>query len=326
MFWLAVDPFAQNRAVEALLDRLRPSLAYLGDVRRPTGAAALVDAEQGLFLAHVDAVQGDTVQARVGEWRVSLRVLGEDARTGLVILRLRSDAPASMGEAIPVADEAPTPGSKICVLLANGGVVGTFVGNPQIVIEGRKPAIPASELRFENPPQFVGGALVMTFEGKLLGTMGATVARNSSAITLRALKEVKKGLSQQGFNPPQAFLPAPLTVAYTPNLTLIRRSVAGLISPQNNHRPVYAVLGVLVDGDAPGGGAIIRQIVPDGPVGRAGIKTNDVLLAVGDRPIRTRYDFLQATLALDPGERTTLRIRHDGVERLVEVVLARARN
>ena len=324
MFWWGVSVLAQNPAVDALLDQLRPSLAYLGDARRPTGAAALVDSDQGLFLAHVDAVQGDTVQAKVGEWRVSLRVLGEDSRTGLVILSLRSDAPASMGPAIPVADADPTPGSKVCVVLADGGVLGTFVGGPRIFIDGRKPAIPASELRFENPPQFVGGALVMTFDGKLLGAMGATVARNSSAISLRALKEVKKGLTGR-LNAPQAFLPAPLTVAYTPSLNLVRRSVAGLISPENNHRPVYPVLGVLVDGDVPGGGAVIRQIVPDGPMGRAGVRVNDVLLAVGDRAIRTRYDFMESMLLFKPGERIPLRIRHDGVERTVEVLLARAK-
>ena len=325
MFWWGVSLITQNPAVDALLERLRPSLAYLGDVRRPTGAAALVDTDQGLFLAHVDAVQGDTVQAKVGDWRVSLRVLGNDPRTGLVILRLRSDAPANMGPAIGVADHDPLPGAKICVVLANGGVLGTFVGGPRIFIDGRKPAIPASELRFENPPQFVGGALVMTFDGKLLGAMGATVARNSSSISLRALKEVKKGLSGT-FNPPQSFLPAPLTVAYTPSLNLVRRSVAGLISPTNDHRPTYPVLGVLVDGDVPGGGAVIRQIVADGPIGRAGIRVNDVLLAVGDRQIRTRYDFMEAMLAFKPGDRVPLRIRHDGADRTVEVVLARAKD
>ena len=75
---------AQAVAVQSLLDRLRPSLAILGDPRRPTGAATLLDAEQGLFVAHRDAVQGDTVDARLSDGRLRLKVLSRDARTGLV--------------------------------------------------------------------------------------------------------------------------------------------------------------------------------------------------------------------------------------------------
>ncbi len=324
MFWWVASPLVlghtQNAEVLDLLQRLRPSLAYLGDVRHPTGAAALVDTEKGLYLAHTDAVEGDTVQGKVGDWRVSLRVLGEDPRTGLVVLGLKGGAPREIGPALEISADDPQPGTKVCVLVADGGLMGTYVGGQRLMSFDNKPIVPASEIRFEAPRGLVGGALVVTFEGKLVGTMGATVASpgRSSSISMKALGDVRRGLIREKID----FRPGPLTLAFSPSLTLFRRSVAGLVT--DSHRPDYAALGIQV-GDTPGLGAIIRRVVGDSPAARARVQVNDVLLAVGDHPIHRQYDFLQAMLAYHPGDRIVLRILHDGVERRVEVVLARSR-
>ena len=329
MFWLAGSVLATaqsgNAAVEALLQRLRPSLALLGESRRPTGAAALVDAARGLFLAHGDAVQGETIQARVNDWRVSLRVLGQDPRTGLVILALRSNPPAGLGPALPVADFEPALGTKVCLVFADGGLLGTFIGGQQFSLTRERVAMPVSEIRFENPQQLVGGALIVTFEGKLLGAMGSTLARpgNASKVTLKALADVQKEFSGRGaFSAGPAYNPGPLTVAYIPTLSLVRRSVGGLLS--EGHRVDYAVLGIAVL-DAPGGGAVVRLVSAGGPAARSGVQTNDVLLAIGEHPIRNRLDFFQAVLTLRPGEAVKVRLRHDGRERTVEVVPAPAK-
>ena len=324
MFWWAASAIlacgAQNPEVVDLLARLQPSLAYMGDARRPTGAAALVDGDKGLFLAHTDAVQGDTVQAKVGEWRVSLRVLGRDPRTGLVVLEMRGDAPKGLGPALDVADVDPQPGTKVCVLLPNGGALGTYAGGQKLLSMDKKPLIPVDEVRFETPSALAGGSLLVTFEGKLVGALGATVANpgKSSPLGLKALREVRSGFAAPGVG----FKPGNLVVAYSPSLTLFRRSVDGLIS--DRHRTDYAALGIMV-GDVPGGGAVIRFIVPDGPAARAKMETNDVLLAVGDRPIRRQIDFLQAMYAFKPGDRATVRVRHDGAERTYEVTMARSK-
>lgn len=331
MLPLVVDFYpTQQATIDALLNRLRPSLAILGDVRRPTGAAALVDSQQGLYLAHSDAIQGDTIQGKVGDWRVSMTVLAQDARTGLVLLRLRSGTPPE-APAIPVAETDPAPGTRIVVLLADGGFQGTFVGGQQFSIVGnQKFAVPVSELRFENPPRLVSGALVLSFDGKLVGTMGATVARegNASSVNLRSLEAVRKALTRDHdlvplFAQKQALRPAALVVAYSPSVSLMRRSVSGFLS--DDHRPEYAALGIQVT-DAPGGGAVIRRVVDGGPAGRAKIQVGDVLLAMGDHPIRHQYDFIEAMLAFRPGERIPVRVRHDGSEQIVEISLARSKS
>ncbi|RYG25034.1 hypothetical protein EON82_08655, partial [bacterium] len=186
---------------DALLQRLRPSLAVLGDPRQPLGAAALVDAQQGLFVAHRDAVRGSTVQAKIGDGTVRLKVINLDTRTDLVLLAYQSpDGFAGLSQ-MQVADVEPVAGAKVMVLLANGGLLGSYVGGSKFAVVGpNRQAIPVSEIRFETPPQLVGGALLVSADGKLLGTMGATLARqgNAATVPLKTLKDVKSAIGPAG--------------------------------------------------------------------------------------------------------------------------------
>lgn len=51
----------------------------------------------------------------------------------------------------------------------------------------------------------------------------------------------------------------------------------------------YAWLGVMST-DAPSGGAVMTSVVTDGPADRAGIRENDVITALGERPIKQSAD------------------------------------
>ena len=162
VFWWGVSLITQNPAVDALLERLRtvdrlpwgrsashrrggPGGHRSGAVPRPCGCGAgRYRPGKGRRLASQPPRPRERSPHRPRDPSPALRRPGEHGS--------RRSA---------VADHDPLPGAKICVVLANGGVLGTFVGGPRIFIDGRKPAIPASELRFENPPQFVGGALVI---------------------------------------------------------------------------------------------------------------------------------------------------------------------
>jgi S1-C subfamily serine protease len=42
--------------------------------------------------------------------------------------------------------------------------------------------------------------------------------------------------------------------------------------------------------DAPSGGAVMTSVVTDGPADRAGIRENDVITALGERPIKQSAD------------------------------------
>lgn len=343
MFWSVAEVANLSQAtaaVDAVIQRVRPSLAILGSSAHPTGAAALIDAEQGLFLAHADAVEGDTIQARVDGVKVRLRVVGHDQRTDLVVLACPSSVHPA-GKAIEVADAIPAPGAKIVVLLADGGALGSFMGGQQFSIVGSsKQAVPVSELRFESMPRLVCGALVLSTDGQLIGAMRATLAKRDQ--TVRDLQTAKAIVEQQqaqassvnglfpigtsgarGFaNPMSQYGPAALTVAYTPNLNLMRRAVEGFRSA--DHKPVYTAFGVQV-ADNPNGGALVRNVFPTSPAGKIGVRVGDILIQMGSARISNQADFVNALLLYKPGDHITIKVLRNGNEIPLEVTLARSK-
>ena len=324
---------AQTVAVQTLLDRLRPSVAVLGSAQRPTGSATLLDADRGLFLAHADAIQGDTVQARIGSLgRFRLKVVARDERTNLVLLGPGNDLPRLTGPTINVADASPVPNTPIVVLLADGGIGGSFVGGQSLLVQSEsRRAVPASELRFETPLQLVAGALVLTLDGRLVGTMGATIARagNVAPVTPGALADVRSMVQGQSggalgspfFRKGASYGPQGMTVAYTPNLTAIQRTIAGFLS--RDHQPEYAGLGLQV-AESPIGLVVVR-VFPESPASRIKIQVGDTLLSMDSRPVQRQYDFLQILLMARPGDHMTIRLRHEGTEITREAVLAKTK-
>ncbi|ROP38608.1 putative serine protease PepD [Saccharothrix texasensis] len=77
------------------------------------------------------------------------------------------------------------------------------------------------------------------------------------------------------------------------------------------------VLGVQV-GDAPEGGAVVRDVTAGGAAAAAGVKSGDVITKFGDRPIDTSDSLVAAVRSRAPGEKVQLTI---GGNRTVEVTL-----
>ncbi|MEU4447878.1 trypsin-like peptidase domain-containing protein [Actinosynnema sp. NPDC050801] len=82
-------------------------------------------------------------------------------------------------------------------------------------------------------------------------------------------------------------------------------------------KATQTVLGVQV-GDAPKGGAEVRNVTGGGAAEAAGVKTGDVITKFGDRPIDTSDALVAAVRSRAPGEKVQLTI---GADRTVEVTL-----
>ncbi|NBM15016.1 S1C family serine protease [Streptomyces sp. GC420] len=86
-----------------------------------------------------------------------------------------------------------------------------------------------------------------------------------------------------------------------------------------------AALGVtartVVDDDFRPSGVAVVEVQEGGAAQRAGLRSGDVVTAIGDTAIRTLHDLSEALAAHRPGERVELTYERNGDERTVEVTL-----
>jgi S1-C subfamily serine protease len=89
---------------------------------------------------------------------------------------------------------------------------------------------------------------------------------------------------------------------------------------------VHASLGVnaqtVTDGERDG--AQINNVEPGGPAASAGLQEEDVIIAVGDREVRSSEELVVAIDAYDPGETVTIEFVRGSDSQQVEAVLGQA--
>lgn len=83
----------------------------------------------------------------------------------------------------------------------------------------------------------------------------------------------------------------------------------------------HAYLGVTV-APAEGGGAVIGEVVPDGPAAAAGLRPGDIVVRVGERQITDSNDLVSAVRTSEVGARLEIEYLRGGVTRVTEVTLA----
>ena len=72
-----------------------------------------------------------------------------------------------------------------------------------------------------------------------------------------------------------------------------------------------------------GEGLLIERVAPGGPAEKAGIKRDDILLAIGERPIKEYGDLVEASNASGP--KTSMKLLRDGKPITVAVTLDKHR-
>jgi serine protease Do len=61
-------------------------------------------------------------------------------------------------------------------------------------------------------------------------------------------------------------------------------------------------------------GALVAEVVPDGPSAKAGLQPGDVILRIDGRPVESSSDLTRQVAMAKPGESVRLSIRRDGRE------------
>lgn len=207
--------------------------------------------------------------------------------------------------------------------------------------------VPLTEIRFEATPESVGGALIFSASGDLIGSLNATLVGPDSTIRNVSGNNIAPGGGgfggarggpggNQGVgNFGQASQignsmrggqygnvgPNEMTVAYTVSPDFVKHVLEGFLSPA--HSAEFAVLGIFCT-DAIGGGAQIQSVTPGSPASKAGLHPGDVLLNIASNPIQDQMAFAAVMLQQKVGKKISLVVQRGPGKLLIDVVPARA--
>jgi S1-C subfamily serine protease len=174
-----------------------------------------------------------------------------------------------------------------------------------------------SEIRFEAPADSIGGALVVTPQGKVVGFLNATLRNEQlqnqtvqpiqapqgqegvAPMVKRAARAMANNLSQARFGP------ADMTVAYTTAPSSLQRALNSLLRGQDVIRPS---IGVDVR-NSQEGGALIESVDQGSEAEQAGLKKGDVVIEINGKRIQDQMDLAQAVMEQQPGATLVVKVK-----------------
>jgi S1-C subfamily serine protease len=250
----------------------------------------------------VEGVDSVTVAFADGQ-RMSGSVLATDPRSDLAVVRTKRTG-------LPKAtfrDDLPRVGE---LALAIGNPLGFEESVTEGIISGLNRAIPGAA---QNAPALVdliqtdagispgnsGGALVAG-DGRVMGINVAYIPPTAGAVAI-------------GFA-----IPSPTVIDV----------VTQLIQSGRAEHAFLGVTPVTVDAQLAQSyqlpvneGAIVAELVRDGPAAKAGAKPGDIITAIDDQPVRTAEDLLSIIRKHKPGDRVTLAIHRQERQLTLDVTL-----
>lgn len=318
----------------ALWNEMRPALVTIEGRGKPTGVAALID-DKGYFVAHSSSISGDQATGITSAGKeLSFSVVCRDKASMLVLLKTDSwDEDAARPFHAPTEED--TASAQLIAVLPTGPLRMAFGLRHKLgVLDPSRRVVPVTEIRFEATPQLVGGALIFSETGALIGSLNATLGSQyggqrgqagaggfGGSVGNRGLSGAQQSQGRDGnsqiFNPG----PAPMTVGYTISPEFVRHVIDDFLSP--SHSVEFAVLGVYCK-DAIGGGAEIESVTVGSPADKAGLHPGDVLLNIASTLIQDQLAFAYVMLQQKPGKRIPVVVQRGPAKLLIDIVPAKA--
>jgi Do/DeqQ family serine protease len=278
----------------------------LGDeTRRATslGSGVIVSSAGYILTNHHVVEAADEIEVALADGKKLLaQVVGNDPETDLAVLRVQ-------GENLP----AITFGSSDALRV---GDVVLAIGNPlgvgQTVTSGIVSALGRSGLGINVFENFIqtdaainqgnsGGALVDA-RGNLVGVNTAILSQTGGSIGL-------------GFAIPVSTAKTVLEQIVKTG-TVTRGWIGVGLQPITPALAESFKLGTLA-------GAIVNEVVRNGPADKAGAKLGDVLVAIDGRPVSDPQSVLNIVAGLEPGRRAALHLKRKGEDLELAVTIGR---
>lgn len=316
--------------VAAVVDRVKPATVLVlnlgaapsgvganqlaGDVPQGAGTGFVYD-PAGYIITNEHVITGAqrlrVVFPAPDNRQFDAKLVGEDVLTDLALLKIE-------GDNLPTVRLSDTLQPRIGEWVVAIGNALSLPGGPTVTAgvvsalgrDVEQPALPGTgngislydliQTDAAINPGNSGGPLV-NLRGEVVGvnTLGSTQAQNINfAVSLSTTKLIIAQLRQSG-HVTRGYLGA--------NLRSVTISFA-------------AALG-LPRGD----GALVTGVRPGSPAATAGLQAGDIIIAIGETPVRSQVDLQRAlTEKFHPGETAQLRIVRGGAEQTVSVVLGTA--
>ncbi len=262
--------------------------------------SGVIVAPEGYLLTNQHVVEGATeIEVQLTDGRATrARVIGSDTETDIAVLKIELDG-------LPVIALGE-------VRALNVGDAVLAIGNPfnvgQTVTAGIVSALDRSEAgvsRFQNfiqtdaaiNPGNSGGALVDA-QGALVGINTAIFSRSGGslgigfAVPADTARQVMEQLIRDG---------------------KVRRGWIG-VEPRDLSTELAEGLNLTVKS-----GVLIAGVLQNGPAGKAGLRPGDVVLQIGERPVKNVAELFAAVAALQPDTETVLLTQRGGEQVRVTV-------
>ncbi len=296
----------------AMWQHLRTSIAVLVRKGAPIGTAAFISAD-GYAVANTLIIQkGATELITEAGLTYKIHVESSDSISQLTLIKTTTQ-PAGITIVRP-AEKSDLEAGTVYAILPNKVLRGDLTGSEKLFIDQKtKRTFPIQEIRVEQPALQMGGSLLFSQNGRLIGGLFAALAQESTynaappavADLAQTVQKSAQGTAQQNQSL-RNFGPQGMIVGYSPTWEVTSKAIAGFLTPERKAQ--YGLLGVFIT-DNKFGGVEIQSLTKDGSADNAGLEVGDVILEINRDKIRKQIDFSRATYKLVPGTTIPIQVR-----------------
>ncbi len=288
LFLPAGGALAQSDEVR-IFDAARDAVVQIEAVDahgRLRGTGFFIDPTGTLLTSYTIGGNSTELHVLVGPVKLPARRLVADPRSGVALLKVDAETPAlALG-----SDELPAAQSPVVA-------IGYPMGGPVRAIGGEVAGIAA-----RHGSGFFATRHLHVAVDALFGMGGAPVLDRASRVVGIVIGRADSGVGCYAL---------PIGAAEKVRADYLRFGEVR-----------EGWMGVELTGA--GGGSLefratVDLVVPHGPASQAGLEQGDVLLQIGEMPIRHPGDILDATFFLTAGDEVPVRVRRAGQELLVQV-------
>lgn len=272
---------------------------------RGTGSGFVYDAEGYIITNNHVVENADEITVRFSNGKEYEAVVsGTDPETDLAVIKIEADEPL---RAIPLGDSDTLKVGEFSIAFGSPrGLEGSMsVGHISALGREGLAELAAQGLTFQNLIQTDAAINLGNSGGPLCNIRGEVVGINTAIIL---------GANSIGFAIP--INTAKDAVPMLISKGKVSRGYLGVsIDDAKNYADVDS-LG-LPDSD----GAVVRQVQPDTPADKAGIKTYDVVRKVDGMPVKTASELVRRISSFTPGTKVILEVWRDKAPADIEITL-----